>query len=287
MALQTHSDLLPLPSFPPRILDLRLLSNNGLVRDDESDPGGRIYRDEQGDVYHSVTRILKETSESKQVLEAWVQRLGEDLAGQERDQAAERGTRTHNAAEYVLKTAKKLSERAAKSRGVWLPRDDGLYRVPAPLTQWAIRKAIPSAPRVGLSAQGYKRSLLAWIGENVTCIHAIEFGINHPLGFAGTCDALIDVNGVLTPADWKSSFRRRSEGMLRDYRDQLGAYSLGLKHTIGLEVPQAAIVIARRVGTCNVVILDRQELDQAEDRYQDRVMRYWEALLNQGTQASD
>jgi ATP-dependent exoDNAse (exonuclease V) beta subunit len=257
------------------------------VRDDESDPGGRIYRDEQGEVYHSVTRILKETSANKDVLQAWMKRLGEELAGQERDQAAERGTRTHNAAEYVLKTAKKLSERAAKSRGVWLPRHDGLYRVPAPLTQWAIRKAIPSAPRVGLSARGYKRSLLSWIGENVTCIHAIEFGINHPLGFAGTCDALIDVNGVLTVSDWKTSFRKRSPDMLKDYRDQLGAYSLGLKHILGLEVQQGAVVVSRRVGSAQVELLTREQLDQAEDRYQDRVMRYWEALLNQGTQASD
>jgi ATP-dependent exoDNAse (exonuclease V) beta subunit len=257
------------------------------VRDDESDPGGRIYRDEQGEVYHSVTRILKETSESKHVLEAWMKRLGEELAGQERDQAAERGTRTHNAAEYVLKTAKKLSERAARSRGVWLPRDDGLYRVPAPLTQWAIRKAIPSAPKVGLSARGYKRSLLSWIGENVTCIHAIEFGINHPLGFAGTCDGLVDINGKLSLVDWKTSFRKRSPEMLIDYRDQLGAYSLGLKHILGLQVQGAAVVVARRVGSAQVELLTREQLDQAEDRYQDRVMRYWEALLNQGVQASD
>ena len=46
-----------------------------LERDDESDPGGRIYRDQAGTVYHSVTRILKETSDTSGLVR-WEQRLG-------------------------------------------------------------------------------------------------------------------------------------------------------------------------------------------------------------------
>lgn len=55
---------------------LRGLAKWQLERDDVSDPDGRIYRDVSGEIYHSVTRILKETSNSKAVLEAWVARLG-------------------------------------------------------------------------------------------------------------------------------------------------------------------------------------------------------------------
>ena len=44
---------------------LAALKRSQLERDDISDPGGRIYRDGPGDIYHSVTRILKETSDSK------------------------------------------------------------------------------------------------------------------------------------------------------------------------------------------------------------------------------
>ena len=61
---------------------LRGLSKWKLERDDETDPNGRIYRDANGEIYHSVTRILKETSDSKAALEAWVARLGEETANQ-------------------------------------------------------------------------------------------------------------------------------------------------------------------------------------------------------------
>ena len=44
-----------------------------LERDDESDPGGRVYRDQAGTVYHSVTRILSATAPPHQ--QAALQRL--------------------------------------------------------------------------------------------------------------------------------------------------------------------------------------------------------------------
>ena len=41
---------------------LASLQQRLLERDDESDPGGRIYRDKvSGEIYHSVTRILGAT----------------------------------------------------------------------------------------------------------------------------------------------------------------------------------------------------------------------------------
>lgn len=265
-----------LPS--PTPLDLGLLSNKALTRDDESDPGGRIYRGDDGEIYHSVTRILGATSASKEALQAWKDRLGPALAAQEAGVAAERGTRAHGAAEYVLRTARKVAERHARVRHCRKVCPDGLWRGPAPLTAWALGRVAPSAPRCGISAQGYARGLVGWVVANVTAIHAIEFGVHHPLGFAGTCDGLVDVGGVLTLVDWKTSARKRGPELLLDYRDQLGAYSLGLKHILGLVVPQGAIVVARRVGTPDVTLLSRQEMDEAEARYEERVWQYWDAL---------
>lgn len=250
-----------------------------LERDDESDPGGRIYRDGNGEIYHSVTRILGATSESKGVLEAWAARLGEANAAAQRDTAAERGTRAHNAAEYVLRTAKKLATLTANKRGSFYKKEDGLTRPPAPLIRWAVKKTTPSAPKVGLSASGYRRSLLQWLGENVTAIHAVEFSVHHPAGFAGTADFLGDVAGVgPVICDWKTSANRRSEAMLVDYTDQLGAYSLGLKHLTGIEVKGALIVIARRAGPADVRQIDVQELRAAEQRYLERCAAYFDAL---------
>jgi ATP-dependent exoDNAse (exonuclease V) beta subunit len=255
------------------------LNTRRLERDDESDPGGRIYRDASGEIYHSVTRILKETSDSKAALEAWVARLGEELATVERNTAAERGTRTHNSAEYVLRTAKRMAETTAKKRGSWYTKPDGLSRAPAPLTTWAIKQVTPSAPKPGLSASGYWRGLSGWIAANVTAIHAIEFSVHHPAGFAGTCDALLDVRGKGPMiVDWKTSFNKRSEELLTDYMCQLGAYSLGLRHMTGLQAKGGFVVVARRIGPPNIRELTALELRGAEAQYLDRCASYYDAL---------
>ena len=255
------------------------LNTRRLERDDESDPGGRIYRDASGGIYHSVTRILKETSDSKAALEAWVARLGEELATVERNTAAERGTRTHNSAEYVLRTAKRMAETTAKKRGSWYTKPDGLSRAPAPLTTWAIKQVTPSAPKPGLSAAGYWRGLSGWIAANVTAIHAIEFSVHHPAGFAGTCDALLDVRGKGPMiVDWKTSFNKRSEELLTDYMCQLGAYSLGLRHMTGLQAKGGYVVVARRIGPPNIRELTALELRGAEAQYLDRCASYYDAL---------
>jgi hypothetical protein len=147
------------------------------------------------------------------------------------------------------------------------------------LIRWAVKKTTPSAPKVGLSASGYRRSLLQWLGENVTAIHAVEFSVHHPAGFAGTADFLGDVAGIgPVICDWKTSANRRSEAMLLDYTDQLGAYSLGLKHLTGIEAKGAFIVVARRAGAADVRELSADELRSAEIRYLERCAAYFDAL---------
>ena len=56
---------------------LAALRHKSLERDDESDPGGRIYRDTTtGEIFHSVTRILSATmpEPDKKALEKWLER---------------------------------------------------------------------------------------------------------------------------------------------------------------------------------------------------------------------
>ena len=255
---------------------LAALGRSKLRRDDESDPGGRVYWDEEGNQYHSVTRILSETApvESKEALKKWLERPGSATT---RDIAATRGTLTHNAAEYVLKTAAKLSRKAANRRKVWRLSEDGLERCPTSLFQWGLSKALDGAPSVPWSAAGYARGLKAWIADNVTAVHGIEFSIHHPAGFAGTCDALVDLRSpnsdeppVLTLCDWKTSERARSESMLRNYIHQAGAYSLGLESLTGIRAEAGAIVVARRSGSPQVRFLTRDELDDAESDFLER-----------------
>ena len=251
----------------------------------EQDNSGpfRVYRDHKGEVYHSVTHILKETSD-KTGLERWEARLGPIEATQQRNVAATRGNMAHSQAEYLLKTSMQLARSTANKRNAIHWDDQGLARIPTPITQWALKRVRPNVPRVGWSASGYARGLSDWITENVTEIFASEFSIHHPAGFAGTCDALIGLkNNSLVLADWKTSVGRKTDDNDRlprghSYIDQCGAYSLGLKHLTGLNPTGAAIVLARRCGKPNIHYMTQDELVQAEDNFLARVVTYFENL---------
>jgi hypothetical protein len=257
----------------------------------EQDNSGshRVYRDKQGNVYTSVTHILKETSD-KSGLERWEARLGPTEATQQRNVAATRGNMAHSQAEYLLKTSQSLARSTANKRNSIHWDANGLARIPAPITQWALKKVRPNVPRVGWSASGYARSLSDWITENVTEIFASEFSIHHPAGFAGTCDALVGLkNNELVLADWKTSVSRKTklddEGLERlppghSYIDQCGAYSLGLKHLTGLQPTGAAIILARRCGTPNVHSMSLRDLKEAEESFMTRVEQYFAGLVD-------
>jgi len=257
----------------------------------EQDNSGpfRVYRDAKGNVYSSVTHILKETSD-KTGLERWEARLGPTEAAAQRNTAATRGNQAHNQAEYLLKTAQQLARSCANRRNCIRFDDNGLARIPAPITKWALEKVRPNVPKVGWSASGYARGLSDWIAENVTEIFASEFSIHHPAGFAGTCDALVGLkNNELVLADWKTSVGRKTttdkDGSERlppghSYIDQCGAYSLGLTHLTGLKPTGAAIVLARRCGNPNIHYMTRAELDEAEQSFLERCHLYFDQLQN-------
>lgn len=255
----------------------------------EQDNSGpfRVYRDINGNIYHSVTHILKETSD-KTGLERWEARLGPVEATQQRNVAATRGNMAHSQAEYLLKTSMQLARSTANKRNSIRWDEQGLARIPSPITQWALKRVRPNVPRVGWSASGYARSLSDWIAENVTEIFASEFSIHHPAGFAGTCDALIGMkNNELVLADWKTSVGRKTKtdeaGLEHlppghSYIDQCGAYSLGLRHLTGLQPTGAAIVLARRCGAPNIHYMSADELADAENSFMNRVELYFDQL---------
>jgi len=267
---------------------LASLRKRSLVQDDVSDPGGRVYRDTKGQVYHSVTRILQATQseEAKKALERWQERLGPQEATQQRDVAARRGTMAHNQQEYYLKTAMQLARNTANKRNAIHWDDNGLARIPTPITKWALERVHPNLPPVGWSGAGYARSLSGFILENVTEIFASEFNSYHPGGWAGTCDALVSLKGKgsgLYVVDWKTSVKRKTDDEDRlpenhNYLHQCGAYSLSLKYMTSLEIAGAAVVLARRCGPPNVHIMDKDELALAEDAFINRSIQYFENL---------
>ena len=226
--------------------------------------------------YASVTHILKETSDQTGLVQ-WEKRLGAVEANNQRQTAATRGNMAHSSAEYLLKTASALARRAVNKRTIKFD-DRGLARIPPPITKWALEKVHKSLPPVGWSAAGYARGLTQWIVENVTQVHASEFSIHHPAGFAGTADGLVDIKGKLCVADWKTTVREKHLDPNHQYVHQLGAYSLGLEHLTGLKAQGGVVVLARRCGPPQIYELDRAALVQAEDAYLRRVELYNQKL---------
>jgi hypothetical protein len=263
-------------SMPPNTQDTLAGLRQRRLEQDNSGPF-RVYRDSKGTIYHSVTHILKETSD-KTGLERWAARLGPEEATQQRNVAAHRGNLAHSQAEYLLKTSQRLARNTANKRNAIKWDSQGLARIPSPITQWALTKVHPTVPKVGWSASGYARGLSGWISQNVTEIFASEFSIQHPAGFAGTCDALVSLKGHsgLIVADWKTSVGRKTVGPGHSYFDQLGAYALGLEYMTGLQPAGAAVVLARRCGNPDVFVFGTDELARAKDSFMKRVEHYFQ-----------
>jgi hypothetical protein len=272
---------------------LAALRRSQLVRDDSGE--SRVYRDSAGTIYHSVTSILSATKDASG-LESWARRqdfiYGPGAAIQDRDTAAHRGTEAHSQAEYILKGANKVARNVANKRGALRIDQYGLPHIPTQIFRWALEKTIPNVPSISMSAKGYGRGLVAWIGEHVTQCHACEFSIYHPAGFAGTADALLSLSPESLAAygidpslasapwliDWKTSTNRRSPAMLLDYRLQAGAYSLGLEHLTCIRPAGAFIVVARRAGPPDVTPMTQDELVEAQDGYLERCRQFYESL---------
>ena len=287
---------------------LAALRRSALVRDD-SGPS-RVYRDPAGTTYHSVTSILSATQDKSGLVHwaAGMERMyGPGAADQERNVAAQRGTQTHDQAEYFLKTAQRLARATANKRNVFHWDERGLARIPSPITQWALNKVHPKVPKVSWSASGYARGLSAWIANNITEIFASEFAVSLPygqldgegvltpftplerkqsplpegtVGFAGTADALIGIKGFegLVMCDFKTTNRPKKLNSDHPYTHQLGAYSLALEHRTGLRPDAGLIVLAQRCGAPQTYLINREELTNAENAYVGRVSDFYTSL---------
>ena len=248
-----------------------------LERDDSG--SHRVYRDPEGGIYHSVTHILSETSpkKDKENLARWLKKPGSE---QEQQIALKRGTLAHANIEYVLKTAAKISRATAngkdRSRNSWTTYEDGLERPPKAITSYALKKSIEGAPKVSWSANSHARGLREWCRNFLTAIHAIEFSVYHPLGFAGTADCLGDIDGKLTLIDFKTTGldKDKPDMYLTNYFCQAAAYCMGLEYLTGLKPKQAAIVIAKQDGSIQYRLMNELELLGASALWSERIKEY-------------
>lgn len=168
--------------------------------------GKRHYVTPEG-VFPSVTTVLSRKT-SKQSLDEWRARVGEEEANRVMKLATDRGTAVHNICEnYILNKE---------------------YR----------KGVMPTYMHTFLQIKPY-------LDLNVGSVYAVEAPLwSSRLKTAGRTDLLAGWQGVNSIIDFKTSKRPKKEEYIENYFIQATCYSLMAEERTNLKFPQIVIVIA-------------------------------------------
>jgi len=167
-------------------------------------PDGRRYVTLEGKSYPSVTTVLSLVNRDS--IAAWRKRVGEEKANQIGTQAANRGTAVHNIIEKYINN-----------------EDTSDFM-----------------PHVKQSLQNLK----PLIDKHVTKVFATECSLySDHLQLAGTCDAIVEWDGVPTIVDWKTSRRPKKKANIQNYFMQLSAYAVMWEERTGMACSNTRIVM--------------------------------------------
>jgi hypothetical protein len=94
------------------------------------------------------------------------------------------------------------------------------------------------------------------------------FSPEKEIGFSGTFDMLAQMeDGKVALVDWKTSYKKKSNSQLADYRMQLGGYSMAIEQMYDIEISKAYCVIgiydpedAKSGSSMQLIELDSNEL---------------------------
>ena len=176
------------------------------IQDITSSSGDRVYQTPEGKLYPSVTTVL--SAHTKKGILEWRERVGEEEANRIGGRAAVRGTAVHSLIEKYLQNDPNC-------------RDDFL-------------------PHVVQSLENLKPLL----DKHVTKVYAQEVPLySDHLQLAGTCDAVVEWDGVPTIVDWKTSRRPKKKANIGNYFMQLAAYAVMWEERTGMAINQTRIVM--------------------------------------------
>ncbi len=169
--------------------------------------GKRYYVTPNGDKYRSVTTILSQLS--KDGIQAWREKVGEEEANKISGKASRRGTKLHTMMEDYV----------------------------ANVEDFALDK-MPTTTSLFLDIQPY-------VDLNVEEVYGIEYPLySDRLRAAGTSDLICKYAGKYTILDYKTSGKRKKEQWIENYFIQSTAYALMCKERYDLDIEQIVILIA-------------------------------------------
>jgi genome maintenance exonuclease 1 len=167
---------------------------------------GRRYVTLDGNAYPSVTTILSILSEES--IAKWRAKVGEEEANKVSLRATTRGTAVHAIIEKYMNNEPDYAE--------------------------------GYLPHVVQSLENLKPLL----DKHITKVYAQEVPLySDHLQMAGTCDAVVEWDGVPTIVDWKTSRRPKKKANIGNYFMQLAAYAVMWEERTGMPIQQTRIVM--------------------------------------------
>jgi len=169
-------------------------------------PDGRRYLTLDGNAYPSVTTVLGVLS--RESIAQWRAKVGEEEANKISLKATTRGTAVHSIIEKYMNNEPDYAE--------------GFL------------------PHVVQSLHNLK----PLIDKHVTKVYGQEVPLySDHLKLAGTCDAIVEWDGVPTIIDWKTSRRPKKKANISSYFMQLAAYAVMWEERTGMPINQTRIVM--------------------------------------------
>ena len=169
-------------------------------------PDGRRYVTLDGAAYPSVTTVLSILSEES--IAKWRAKVGEEEANKVSLRATTRGTAVHAIIEKYMNNEPDYAE--------------------------------GYLPHVVQSLNNIKPLL----DKHVTKVYAQEVPLySDYLQLAGTCDAVVEWDGIPTIVDWKTSRRPKKKANIGNYFMQLAAYAVMWEERTGMPIQNTRIVM--------------------------------------------
>jgi len=183
--------------------------------------GSRHYIDEDNNVYHSVTKVTG--SIPNPGIDAWKERVGEDVAQHVMIKAGLYGTRLHNYCEYYL------NNEAIEFKDI--------------LSRAHFKQITP---------------LVNFI-DNIRGLEVKMF--SKRMGLAGTVDCVADYDGILSVIDFKTSTKAKPEEWIEGYFLQATCYALMWEENTGQKIDQIVILMSGEDITQTVFIKDKKQYE--------------------------
>ncbi len=172
-----------------------------------NEDGARYYLAPNGEKYKSVTSVLSVLS--KDSINKWRKRIGEEEAQKITTQAATRGTKVHALLEKYINNEKEFLAEC-------LPSTINLFNDIKPI-----------------------------VDQHVEVVHGQEFPLySKYLKTAGRCDVFCTFDGMKTILDFKTASKLKREEWIESYFLQCTAYALMIQERYDIHVPQIAVLIA-------------------------------------------